>query len=112
MAFTREQIQEFIDALSDDPELRELARAAILSDDFQALPGLVRANTEAISQLDIRITRLTGRLETFIAATGASASDEALRRADQLSVVALIRRPGEDQLLPEPGTVQAAAVES
>ncbi|MFN8615550.1 MAG: hypothetical protein U0837_00465 [Dehalococcoidia bacterium] len=69
MAFTREQVREFISALKGDAELRELARAAILSDDFAALPGLVRANTEAIAALDARIERLTERLETFIAAT-------------------------------------------
>lgn len=69
MAFTREQVREFISALKEDAELRELARAAILSDDFAALPGLVRANTEAIAALDDRIERLTERLETFIAAT-------------------------------------------
>lgn len=69
MAFTREQVREFISALKGDAELRELARAAILSDDFAALPGLVRANTEAIAALDDRIERLTERLETFIAAT-------------------------------------------
>lgn len=69
MAFTREQVREFISALKEDAELRELARAAILSDDFAALPGLVRANTEAIAALDARIERLTERLETFIAAT-------------------------------------------
>lgn len=69
MAFTREQVREFISALKEDAELRELARAAILSDDFAALPGLVRANTEAIAALDARIDRLTERLETFIAAT-------------------------------------------
>jgi uncharacterized coiled-coil protein SlyX len=69
MAFTREQVREFISALKEDAELRELARAAILSDDFAALPGLVRANTEAIAALDVRIETLTERLETFIAAT-------------------------------------------
>jgi hypothetical protein len=62
VAFTREQIEEFVAQLRQDADLREHVRNAILADDFQALPGALRANTAAIE-------RLTERLETFIAAT-------------------------------------------
>ena len=69
MAFTREQIEDFIAALHEDAELRERVRGAILADDFQALPGLVRANTEAIAALTERMDALTERIDAFIAAS-------------------------------------------
>jgi hypothetical protein len=51
MAFTPAQVEEFIAALHADRQLRDRVRDAILSDDFLALPGLVRANTVAIDRL-------------------------------------------------------------
>ena len=65
MAFTREQIEDFIAALHEDAELRERVRGAILADDFQALPGLVRANTEAIAALTERMDALTERMDAL-----------------------------------------------
>lgn len=59
---TERDIEDFLGALQRSADLRERVRSVLLADDFLALPGLVRANTEAIAAL-------TARLETFIAAT-------------------------------------------
>jgi len=63
MALSEADIEQFIEALQHNAELRERVRAAILSDDFLALPGLVRANTEAIAALTERMNSVEVRLE-------------------------------------------------
>ena len=72
MAFTREQVEEFIEALLQDADLRERVRGAILADDFQALPGLVRANTEAIERLTAQTRANTEAIAAVTAQTRAN----------------------------------------
>jgi hypothetical protein len=59
MAFTPEQVEEFIATLQQDAALRDRVRNAILADDFLALPGLVRENGEQIGRLTERMEQLT-----------------------------------------------------
>lgn len=63
MAFSREDIEEFIEALHHDAELRDRVRDAILEDDFRALPGIVRQLGERIDSLTQQISLLTSRMD-------------------------------------------------
>lgn len=63
MALSEADIEQFIEALQHNAELRERVRAAVLSDDFLALPGLLRANTEAIAALTDQMNAVEARLE-------------------------------------------------
>jgi hypothetical protein len=72
MAFTTAEIDEFIAALQQDPQLRDRVRNAILADDFLALPGIVRQLGEDLRALvaEVRsmrgdLGRITGRLYEF-----------------------------------------------
>jgi hypothetical protein len=77
MAFTREEVEQFIEALRKDAALRDRVRDAILVDDFRALPGIVRQLgerlerlTEQVDQLTERMDRLTERLEELAVQVG------------------------------------------
>lgn len=63
MALTREEIEQFIEALQSDAELRDRVRDAILEDDFRALPGIVRQLAERLDRLTERVDALTERLD-------------------------------------------------
>jgi hypothetical protein len=63
MAFTPEQVEEFIATLQQDATLRDRVRNAILADDFLALPGLVRALAEDVGDLRTSIQALSREVE-------------------------------------------------
>jgi hypothetical protein len=63
MAMTERDIEDFLRVLQDSAELRERVRSVLLADDFLALPGLMRANTEAIAALTERMAVAETRLE-------------------------------------------------
>ena len=63
MAMTEQDIEDFLRALQNSAELRERVRSVLLADDFLALPGLLRANTEAIAALTERMDATERRLE-------------------------------------------------
>lgn len=63
MAMTERDIEDFLGALQRSADLRERVRSVLLADDFLALPGLVRANTEAIAALVERMSAVEARLE-------------------------------------------------
>jgi uncharacterized protein YoxC len=73
MAFTPEQVEDFIAALQDDPRLRDRVRDAILADDFLALPGIVRSIGDRLDRLTERFDQLTERV------------DQLTERVDQLT---------------------------
>jgi prefoldin subunit 5 len=58
MAFSPEQVEEFIAAVHADPLLRDRMREAILADDFLALPGIVRSIGERLDRLTARVDAL------------------------------------------------------
>lgn len=58
MAFTVKDFQDLIQLLSERPDWREELRRTLLSDDFLALPGLVRELAEAQKRTEERLTRL------------------------------------------------------
>jgi hypothetical protein len=63
MAMTERDVEDFLRALQNSAELRERVRSVLLADDFLALPGLMRANTEAIAALTERMDATERRLE-------------------------------------------------
>jgi hypothetical protein len=63
MALDEQDIEEFIVRLHDDPQLRDRVRNAILSDDFLALPGIVRQLGERVDQLGARVDQLGERID-------------------------------------------------
>jgi cell division septum initiation protein DivIVA len=80
MAFTPEQVEEFIATLQQDAALRDRVRNAILADDFLALPGLVRENGEQIARLTERMGVLTERMDVLTERV-----DQLTQRVDQLT---------------------------
>jgi hypothetical protein len=66
MALSEADIASFIEALQQDPELRDRVRRAILDDDFLALPGIVRELGEKIDRLAQRVTELTLDLQALV----------------------------------------------
>jgi hypothetical protein len=62
MAMTERDVEDFLRALQNSAELRERVRSVLLADDFLALPGLMRANTEAIAALTERMVATERRL--------------------------------------------------
>ncbi|MGE0601985.1 MAG: hypothetical protein AB7J35_21385 [Dehalococcoidia bacterium] len=74
MAFTSEQVEEFIATLRDNPGLRERVRGAILSDDFQALPGAIVALSARLDVLTTRLDALVQRFDAFAEAVDARLS--------------------------------------
>lgn len=63
MALSEADIEQFIEALHNSADLRERARAAILSDDFQALPRTMDRLGERMDQLAERMDQLTERMD-------------------------------------------------
>ncbi len=80
MALTETDIQQFFDALAASAELRERARAVILADDFQALPGMMVRLGERIDGLGQRMDQLTERAEELTHRMG-----QLTERMDQMS---------------------------
>jgi hypothetical protein len=74
MAFSAADIESFIAALRDDPQLRDRVRDAILADDFLALPGIVRDLGQSLNGVSELLGRLTERM------------DQLTQRVDQLAV--------------------------
>ena len=56
------EVEDFLRALQNSADLRERVRSVLLADDFLALPGLMRANTEAIAALTERMDATERRL--------------------------------------------------
>jgi outer membrane murein-binding lipoprotein Lpp len=67
MALTESDIEQFIAALHEDPQLKDRVRNAILSDDFLALPGIVAQLGERVDQLGLRMDQLTARMDQLTA---------------------------------------------
>lgn len=63
MALSEADIASFIEALQQDPQLRDRVRSAILADDFLALPGIVRELTDEIRELSADVKALVDRLD-------------------------------------------------
>ena len=63
MAFTAADIDAFIEAIQQDPLLRDRVAKAILHEDFLALPGIVARLGERIEQLAVRMEALTERMD-------------------------------------------------
>ena len=70
MAFDESDIEQFIELLQRDPQLRDRVRNAIIADDFLALPGLVRQLGERMDQLTVRIEQLGERMDRVEATLG------------------------------------------
>lgn len=62
MALSAADIDSFIAAIHGDPALRDRVRAAILSDEFLAVPASIRAIDERIARIDARIAELDARI--------------------------------------------------
>ncbi|MCC6382472.1 MAG: hypothetical protein IT304_08175 [Dehalococcoidia bacterium] len=90
MAFTAAEVEELIEALQREPQLRDRLRNAILTDDFLALPGIVR-------QLGERIERLTERMGLAAEACvgGPSVVAEAAAHAAELGVAVVVDQAEE-----------------
>lgn len=58
MAFTVRDYRDLLQLLAEHPDWREELRRALLSDDFLALPQIVRELTEAQKRSEERLTRL------------------------------------------------------
>jgi hypothetical protein len=65
MALTEADIEQFIEALHNSAELRERARAVILSDDFLELPRIVARLAERIDMLGLEISKLTDGMKSL-----------------------------------------------
>lgn len=63
MAFTVRDYHDLIQLLSEHPEWREELRRTLLTDDFLALPGIVRELAEAQKRTEERLTRLENVVE-------------------------------------------------
>jgi DNA repair exonuclease SbcCD ATPase subunit len=80
MAFTAQEIEQFIAALRNDVALRDRVRDAILEDDFRALPGIVRQLGEKLDQLAAADLLLSQRIDSQ-----AERIEDLARRLDQLA---------------------------
>lgn len=65
MALTASDIEEFIALLREDASLRERVRGAIISDDFQALPGIVAQVAEELKTIAREVRSMRGELGRF-----------------------------------------------
>lgn len=65
MAFTAADIEAFIEAIQQDPLLRDRVAKAILHEDFLALPGIVARLGDRIEQLAARMDALTQRMDAL-----------------------------------------------
>ena len=80
MAFTVDDLKEFLAALRDHPEWRDQVRDEIMAEDMRALPGIVRQLGERMDQLTDRVGELALRLDQLTDRVG-----ELTLRLDQLT---------------------------
>lgn len=91
MAFSPADVDAFIEALQQDPRLRDRVVKAILHDDFLTLPGIVARLGDRIEQLVVRMDALTSRMDDLVARMDAQTT-----RMDELITVTtnLVGRTG------------------
>ena len=82
MTLSETDIEEFIVALREDPQLRDRVRSAILADDFLALPGLVRQLSEDMIHLQASVSTLV--------------EESARQRGDIQALTAVVATIGDD----------------
>jgi hypothetical protein len=67
MAFTVDDLDEFMSLLRSDPDLRDRVRRLVLPDELLSLPELVRQNSEDIRQLGEEVRAVSGQLAALTA---------------------------------------------
>ena len=75
-------LEEIIEALDHNPELRKQIRDRILGDEFLELPAQVAALTVTVNELAIKVNDLTATLNEFVEATN-KRFDAIERRLDE-----------------------------